>query len=81
MLWLKRQLDYQASMMEKALEVPSHHYPTTNDAVNDAVRAIVSTLRSAGIRFAPPVDIAIVGDPTAPVAQVDPPAAAPGGSG
>ena len=35
-----------------------------NDAVNDAVRTIVATLRREGIRFAPPIDLAIVTDPT-----------------
>jgi small-conductance mechanosensitive channel len=36
-----------------------------NDAVNDAVRTIVATLRQEGIRFAPPAELAIVDDATA----------------
>lgn len=37
-----------------------------NDAVNDAVRTIVATLRREKIRFAPPIDLALVTGPTAP---------------
>lgn len=35
------------------------------EAVNDAVPTIVAELRHEGIRFAPPAELALVGDPAA----------------